>query len=72
MFKIHYTNGNISNAFASVQQAIDWGKMTSYEFDIIDSDGIIVHHYAEAEQCDHDFIDIGTMSYDQVRKMNHE
>lgn len=71
MFKIQYTNGNISNAFQTVESAVEWGKMTSYEFKIVDMDGIVVTHYVESE-ADHGFVNVGGMSHDAVRRMGRE
>ena len=72
MFKIQYTNGNISNAFQTVESAVEWGKMTSYEFKIVDMDGIVVNHYVETEVADNGFVNIGGMCYDVVRRMGRE
>ena len=71
MFMIHYVNGNISNTFQTVESAVEWGKMTSDEFNVIDTDGLIVFHYVEPE-ADHGFVNVGGMSYDAVRRMGRE
>ena len=71
MFMNYYVNGNISNAFDTVNDAIEWGKMTSDEFTVIDTDGLIVFHYVESE-ADHGFVNVGGMSYDAVRRMGRE
>lgn len=72
MFMIHYVNGNISNAFPTIESAVNWGKMTSYEFKIVDMGGIVVNHYVETEVADHGFVNVGGMCYDAVRRMGRE
>lgn len=72
MFKIHYSNGNISNPFATVEQATNWAVMTSTAFDVVDMDGLVVYRHEEADTSDHDFICIDIMGYTRVRRMNRE
>lgn len=72
MFKIHYSNGNISNPFATIEQAVDWAKMTSTKFDVVDFDGLVVYCHEEAETSDHDFIYIDSLGFSGVRRMNRE
>lgn len=72
MFKIHYTNGNISNPFNTIDVAINWAKMTSTQFDIIDSDGLVVYRHEEPEMSVYDFVYVDETSYENIRRMNRE
>lgn len=70
MFKILWNDGTTSPLnFPTVDRAISFGGCTGEDFKVIDQNKQVVEEYWPLGQ---GFVNVGGMTYDQVRRMNRE